>query len=496
MEHVKSELIGYAPDVSPLIPGVLTACAAMVPSTKGMKGAPSASTVTALPALAAACAGAGVMRKLDSTTRVFAGTSTKLYEAGSSSWTDRTRASGGDYSLGTGIRWRFAQFGDVSLAASKSEILQSTTTGAFANVGATVPKAAIVETFENFVLLCDVNDHGGLYDGLDRPHGWWVAARGGHTDWTPSITTECATGQLSSSPGKIFAARRFGQSCVVYKERAMYILSYAGQPNIIDVLEVPGSAGAVSQECVVVVGTAEDPRHIFMGHDNFYSFDGSRPQPIGNPLKETVFNELDRDFSYACQALHDPINNLIYFFYPTSASTNPDKCVVYNYKTGKWGRDDRTIEAVVEYISAGLSYDDFGTIYATFADTPNLTFDAAFFSSGTAIPSVFNSSHRLQTLNGVAGTGSITTGDFGSDDYVTFVSRLRPAFLTRPDSATLTPYYKMSLGDSYTQDSSVAMTSGKFDFRRSAKWHRFGLEFIGAVEIPFLTIDAMQEGED
>src|SRR5262245_4102599 len=135
--------VGYAPDVDPKIPGIITDCTALVPSLKGMKGAPTAQT-RLLPALASACRGAALLVKLDASTRLFAGAATKLYEAASTSWTDVTRAAGGNYALGTGNTWRFAQRGDVSFATAKSDILQSSTSGAFANNAANAPKAAIV----------------------------------------------------------------------------------------------------------------------------------------------------------------------------------------------------------------------------------------------------------------------------------------------------------------------------------------------------------------
>src|SRR5678816_4110775 len=97
---------------------------------------------------------------------------------------------------------------------------------------------------------------------------------------------------------------------------------------------IPGQAGALNQECIVDVGTADNPVHLMMGYEDFYRYDGSRPVSIGNPVKETVFGELDRSLSYTCAALHDRRNSRVYFFYP------PNRCVVYNYKTGLWGRDD------------------------------------------------------------------------------------------------------------------------------------------------------------
>src|SRR5690606_30755773 len=217
--------------------------------------------------------GAAAVRKLDDTTRLIAGTAEGLYESGTGAWTDRTNA-GGAYSLSDGHRWRFAQFGDVTLAAAKSEILQFSSSGAFADAASDAPKGAIVETVNNFVFLFDVNDQGEIYDSADRPHGWWCAGIGGYTVWTPSIANQSYTGDLTSTPGKIRAGRRFGRSIVAYKERSMYLGTYAGQQGW-DFDLLPGEAGALSQEVVIDVGTSENPKHIFMGADDFYVFDGS-----------------------------------------------------------------------------------------------------------------------------------------------------------------------------------------------------------------------------
>lgn len=486
-------IVGYAPDLSPLETGVLTNCAAMVPSMKGMKSAPSPQD-TSLAALAAACKGAAVVRKLDNTTRFFAGTATAIYEAATTTWTDRTRAVGGAYALGTTNRWRLAQFGDTSLAAAKSDILQSSSAGAFANAAANAPKAASVETANGFVFLFDVSDQGAIYDSADRPHGWW-AARSPAT-WTPSIANEAYTGELTSTPGPIVGGKRFGKHVVAFKQRSMYLGGYVGQTGWEFDL-IPGEAGAITHEAVVDVGTPENPKHVFMGVDNFYSYDGSRPIPIGSPVKETVFGELNLQYAHAAQALHDRLNSLIYFFYPVDSSDNPNKCVVYNYRTNRWGRDDRPVQAVVEFIAAGITWDELGTYYATWDALPNLPWDTAFLSASFPSPAVFNTSNKVQTLTGTSGTSSITTGDVGSDTQVTLVSRVVPTFLTRPSSGTLTPRHKMSLGDGYTSDTQVAMTSkGRFDFLRSANWQRFVLEFTGDTELVALSIDMQEDGEE
>lgn len=284
---------------------------------------------------------------------------------------------------------------------------------------------------------------------------------------------------------------------VAYKDRSMYLGRYVGPPNIWEFDLIPGEAGALSQESVVDIGTAENPKHIFMGFDDFYSYDGSQPIPLGSPLKETVFAELNRSFSYAAMALHDRQNTLVYFYYPVASSTKPDKCVVYNYRTGKWGRDDRTVEMVLEYIAAGITYDTLGDYYATYDDLPTLSYDAAFLSSGYPIPAVFDTSHILKTLDGAAGTGTITTGDYGSDDTVFFCSRVQPTFLTRPSVATMTNYSRMAIGDSLTTGVVTSMDSkGRFDITQSANWLRLSFSFVGNVEIPALRIDLQEDGSE
>ena len=478
---------GYAPDADPTMPGIFTNCANTVPTRKGFTGAPSPQT-TLLPALASACQGAAALRKLDDTTRLFAGTATKLYEVVSNAWTDRTRASGGDYTAASDIRWRFAQFGNVSLAAIKSDVLQSSTSGAFANL--TAPKASIVETVNQFVFLFDTNE--GTFG--DSPQRWWCSAIGSETDWVPAVATQCATGTLLSAPGKITAGRRFGDGIIAYKQNSMYRGIYVGAPAIWEFTQVPGEIGALSQETVVNIGTLSDPRHIFMGADDFYTFDGARPVPIGSALKETVFGEINRSYQHLSVTLHDRINSRVYFYYPGSASTILDKCVVYNYKTGRWGRDDRSIEVAIDYIASSMTYEDVGDLYSTYADLPSISYGSAFWTAGFPIPAIFNTAHLVQTLTGVSTTSSITTGDFGDDTKFTLFSRAKLKYLTAPTSSEMVNYYRVNLGDSLITDQTTVQSSSRFDVLRSARWHRMRFDFSGDWEATGFTPDVREDG--
>lgn len=499
--------LGYAPDLDPTTPGVITDCSFLIPSARGYKPAPTPASVglPALPGTLPACRGAALVRKTDDTTRLFAGTANRLVEAGDATWTPRSAST---FALGSSERWRFAQFGDRSLAASKSHILQSITSATdFAQVTSTAPKGAIVEVVNNFVFLLNVNDQGAIFDSLDRPDGWWCGPKGsdGTGNWVPSVTTEAATGTLRSTPGPLTAGRRYGNQLVAYKLRSMYLGTYVGAGPIWDFQLIPGEAGAMSQESVVSVGTPEDPKHIFMGFDNFYMFSGGRAVPIGNvtpqgfmsPVRDTVFDEIDMSAYYACQALHDAHKALVYFYYPTTVNgLTCNKCVVYNYRTNRWGRDDRTVEAVTDFIAAGVAYGDLGTLYSTYNDLPNLSYDTAFVSQDSPRPGVFDTTHTLKTLSGTPTNSSITTGDYGDPQRFTDLVRVIPQFLMAPDAATLTHYTRDVLSAQLVSRGSVELSDGRFDVLASARWHRGKFDMTGNHEITGFTPMSAQDAEE
>jgi len=480
----------FAPDADFTVDGVATDMTALVPSLRGYKAAPSPISA-GIAALASSCFGAVVARKLDNSSRYIAGTATKLYESGAT-WTDVSRVSGGDYSAAGDVPWRFAQFGNVTLATNKADTLQfSLTSGAFADVTG-APKAALVETVNQFVFLADTNDSSFG----DSPNRWWCSAVGTYDDWTPDVDTQCVSGTLTSAPGRINAIKRLGDSIVMYKDRTMYIGAYVGAPIVWDIQEIPGEVGCVAQGGIVDIGTA----HVFVGYENFYLFDGSRPTPIGNPLKDWFLDNLYSDFAYRIKTLHDRQSSNIYFFYPSrSGAGSLDSCIVYNYRVGKWGVDNRAIEQTVDFISAGLTFESTFATSNTFAGVDaGITFDSPLLVSGRPVPAYIDSSHLTQTLTGAGSNWSITTNDFGSDVGVSMLTRVRPRFLTAPTSATMTNYYRMVQGQPLTLDQAVTYqtSNGSFDVLRAARWHRLVISGVGGGEFGAMDVQTEATGSE
>ena len=154
--------------------------------------------------------------------------------------------------------------------------------------------------------------------------------------------------------------------------------------------------------------------------------------------------------------------------------------MVYNYQTKQWGRDDRTIESALEYVSSGVTFDTWNTLGATFDTLPaNVSFDSPLLSSGSPTPAFFDATHTIMTLDGVSTTSSFTTGDFGNDNDFMLLQRVKPVWLTKPAAANMVNFYKNAEGDTLVQDQTSNMSNSRFDVLRSARWHRFQFNLTG-----------------
>lgn len=134
------KLIGFAPDLDPSTPGIFQACNNVVPTQTGFKGAASP-VHSGLPTLPSPVVGSALISRLNGTVRQFAGTATSMYEHVDGAWVDMSRPGG--YSLGTSSTWRFAAFGNESLAVNGTDVLQAALDGEFTNVPVSVASVSI-----------------------------------------------------------------------------------------------------------------------------------------------------------------------------------------------------------------------------------------------------------------------------------------------------------------------------------------------------------------
>lgn len=467
-------LTGFAPDVEAPTPGVITDCVNFIPYMTGMEAAPSLSTPGGVPALATDCRGGAVVTLLDNTRRVFAGAATKLYELTGGAWVDKGRVSA--YTGGADTRWSFAQYGNTTIAANRTDTIQRSTGGVFADIP-TAPKAEIVFTVGAFVMALNTND------GAEKPNGWHCCAAFDDTSWAPSIATQASRGQLVASPGSLVTGLRLGDYAVAYKARSIYLGQYVGSPIVWDWILIPGGeAGCVGKESLCDINGA----HFFVGPDNFWIFDGTRPKPVGDDqLRQWFYDNASPLYLYKTKCVFDRQNNRVYIFFPSTNSTVCDWTLVYHVKSGQWGRSNLTVQAVLNYVSSGVTFDTFNSAGATFDTLADISFDSQYWLAGGTAISVFNTSNQLQSLTGTPGISSFTTGDAGDDETVTLLKRikLRYAAGRNPATATATVYRKQNSGAMLTTGVTGTFSDGKFDVIQAARWHRAKFTFTGSVRV-------------
>jgi hypothetical protein len=465
-------LIGFAPDADVTTPGLITNCANLIPYQSGMEGAPEPITPSATPPLEAACIGAAVVSKLDDTRRIIAGTATKLFELSEGAWVDVSRVDG--YNGGIDTRWSMTQFGDATLCANRADIIQRSTSGAFEDIAGS-PKAEIIFTVGAFIMALNVND------GDEKPDGWHCSAAYDDTSWAPNLATQATAGRLVATAGRLTAGMRLGEYAIAYKQRSIYLGQYVGAPIVWDWLQVPGGdAGCVGKEAICDIGGA----HFFVGDDNMWIFDGSRPVPVADGyVRQFFYDNSSPLYRYKTICVFDRHKNLVWVFYPSLDATSPDSAIVYHVNAKKWGVANRRIQAALNYISNGVTIDGLPTISSTIDGLAPYSFDSQFWLGGGKTLSIFNISHQLQSMTGASVSSSMTTGEVGDDDAVSALNKIRLRYAKAPTSASVQTSIQQNSGEGFTVAASGAVLDGKFDLRQSARWHKATFSFSGPVKI-------------
>lgn len=476
-------LIGFAPDADVTTPGLISECSNLIPYQNGMESAPSPSTPANTPVLPAACLGAAVVAKLDDTRRIIAGTTTKLYELSAGSWADVSRA--GNYNGGVDTRWSITQFGDATIAANRADTIQRSTSGAFADI-ATAPKAEIVFTVGAFVMALNLND------GTEKPDGWACSAAYDDTSWTPSLATQATAGRLVATAGRLTAGGRMGEYAVAYKQRSIYLGQYVGAPTVWNWIQVPGGdAGCVGKEAICDIGGA----HFFVGDDNMWIFDGTRPIAVADgSVRQWFYDHCNPQYRYRTICTFDRQKNLVWVFFPSNSSSTPDSAIVYHIVGKRWGIANRSIEAALNYVAPGVTIDGLPAYSATIDGLAPYSFDSQFWLAGGRSMAFFDTTHQLQSLTGTSIGGSMTTGEVGDDNTVSTISRIRLRYAQAPSLATAQVFCQQNSGIGFIPSGSGDVLDGKFDVRATARWHKATFTFTGPVRVTHMDAELTKAG--
>jgi hypothetical protein len=246
----------------------------------------------------------------------YMGTTTKIWQHdGDVTFTDRSKAGGYTSSAAD---WSFAQYGNITIATNRVDAVQSrdaTGSSAFADLAGSPPKARIVVTQAEQVVLFDLND------GAEKPNAFAACAPGDHTDWSGAGATTAT--QIRHRPGKITAAIAFRNYILVFKRSSIYKLTYTGSSTFkwhVDLIAV--GRGVNGKHDVVNCGDTV----VFTGRGGAWSFDGASFTSL---TEGQTYAPLNAGTSAA--SVFSPDTGLVYFV------TNSLFVIAYNVSSDAWG---------------------------------------------------------------------------------------------------------------------------------------------------------------
>jgi len=231
--------------------------------------------------------------------------------------------------------WSLDTFGEYLLACSTDDgkILEwqlGSGSDAAALSNAPTSNTAMMVTEERFVFALGAGGNPRKVQWCDRED---------NTAWTPAATNEAGDIELQTSGTIMAGIRTRGQSLILTDQDA-HTATYQGPPFVYGFERVGTSCGLIAAKAVASVDTGA----IWMGRRSFFLYSGGRVQEIPCEVGDYVFSDMNTDQRSKIAAVPNAQWNEIWWFYPSSGSTECDRYVVYDYVENIWsiGELDRT----------------------------------------------------------------------------------------------------------------------------------------------------------
>jgi hypothetical protein len=436
----------WTPDVPPSLSEGLQVATGVYPMANGYR--PAKQFVLANTAMGGACKGASAFVSPQGSSAIIAGSATNLYRAFAGGW----QSIGSGYSLQTGGRWRFAQFGGLAIATNEADPLQKIdlNTGVTAALDGSPPKAKLLAVVKDFLVggVIDGDVMQLRWSGINNAEWWTIAQR--QSDYQVMPTGGEINGIIGGEFGLILQRNRISR------------MDYVGGNTIFTFNEISTNIGCVSVHSVIQSGQLA----FWRSDHGFIMWDGANLKQIGNEKIDRYFDSLyaNADWANASTAV-DAKNTLVIW-------SMGDAMFVYNWSLEKWTMLAQASEIIFSGVTPATSLDELDQIYGDL-DSVSTTIDDPAFLGGDPRFYVFSTSHTMGTLTGANMAATLTFGDIefkGGREARLF--RARP-LTDAVANLTLTVGARARLGDSVSNRSYTTLTaSGDMPIRERGRYLR------------------------
>ena len=229
--------------------------------------------------------------------------------------------------------WQLDTFGEILLANKRGMGLYQwfPTSGGGARAVAVTNAPVSVNTFivspnDRHVVAFGCSNVAGTREPL---LGRW-ADQNDYTNWTPSISSTAGENTLTGGT-KIVQGIRSRNQIAILTDRVLYGMRFTGPPFIFSFAELGTGCGGISQHG----GVDLDGTPVWMGHDNFFAFDG-RVRRLPCTVRRYVFSDINREQVDKVYAGVNSEFKEVTWLYPSAGSTECDKYVSWSLEENYW----------------------------------------------------------------------------------------------------------------------------------------------------------------
>jgi hypothetical protein len=181
--------------------------------------------------------------------------------------------------------------------------------------------AALLSTAERFLFALGASSNGRLVKWSDQED---------NTTWTASATNQAGDFEINSS-GSLKCGKRVRGINLLFTDVDVHTASYVGLPYVYSFERVGSGCGVISAQSVAAIDSAA----MWMSRSGFWMFDGYvKPMPCD--VSDYVFQNLNYNQASKVYAVHNSKYGEVWWFYPSSQSTEVDSYVTYNYRENHW----------------------------------------------------------------------------------------------------------------------------------------------------------------
>lgn len=413
--------------------------------------------------------------KAANTVSLFAGSATDLYKFDSADL-DLAPITTTGYSA---IEfWDVTQFGDKMIMANGSNKLQSYTLNSStyaADLSADAPAAKFVTVVKDFVVAANAasNENRVYWSDIND-----------ETDWVPAPTSQ-SDSQIMPDGGDITGLAG-GEYGLVFLERAIYRMTYAGSPFFFQFDAISRTLGCISSGSIAQFGGLT----YFLADDGFYVTDGQSFTNIGEEKINRWFFDIASkpDLRRKMSSGVDPIRKLVVWCFMTQ--NGGYDLLIYSIPNKKWSYSTTTASSVAAILTPSVTLEGLD-LYSASLDALTISLDDPQWAGGNLLlAGTFG--QKIVTFAGTPKTATISTGDISIGRSVATLARPivdngsgNIAVASRDNLAAV-----VSFGAAASPDS-----DNRCSLRSAGRYHRFSLTPTGNWKTAVgLQVDVTKQG--